>query len=397
MDSAKKRDYLLITLLGIAHGLSHFFHLVIPSLIPWILPEFDLSYAQIGFVATVFFVVSAVGQAASGFVVDSWGAKKSLFLGTACLAAGGFALAVAPNYWTLVAASAFAGMGNCVFHPVDYTIMNRAVSKGRLAYAFSIHSIVGNIGWALSPVTMIAMANIGGWRAAAFTVGVISAVVLALLMLNHRLFELPEDNKRLDAKPSQSTTLNFLVYPSIWLCFGFFFFTCFAFSILQNFSPTIYKTLYDIELEMATFSLTSYLTLSAIGVLAGGWVAKRFENANFVVAVVMTGSALMAVLLAMQIFPGSFVPVLMGLMGLGVGVASPSRDMMIRQACLTHMGEKSFGRVYGFTYSGMDVGQMSSPLVVGPLLDMGQFGMALWLVAIMQTIAILTALRVSNR
>ena len=143
----QNRDVLLITLLGIAHGVSHFFHLVIPPLIPWIKPEFDLSYAQMGAVMTAFFIVSSLGQAASGFLVDSWGAKKTLFLGASLLAFGGFILAGADSYFMLFLASMASGLGNSVFHPTDYSIMNRSISQERLSYAFSIHAIVGNIGW----------------------------------------------------------------------------------------------------------------------------------------------------------------------------------------------------------------------------------------------------------
>ena len=83
--TAKNKDVLLITLLGIAHGVSHFYHLVIPPLYPWLMPEFDLNFAQVGLVMTIFFIVSALGQAISGFLVDRFGAKRCLMAGTAGL------------------------------------------------------------------------------------------------------------------------------------------------------------------------------------------------------------------------------------------------------------------------------------------------------------------------
>ena len=88
---------------------------------------------------------------------------------------------------------------------------------------------------------------------------------------------------------------------------------------------------------------------------------------------------------------------LMFLMGLGVGVATPSRDLLIRGACMKFLGTNSFGRVYGFTYCGMDVGQTLAPLVAGPLLDAGFFSLALVLVGVFQTGALLTALGVGQQ
>ena len=99
---AKNKDVLLITLLGIAHGVSHFFHLVIPPLYPWLMPTFDLNFAQVGLVMTIFFIVSALGQAASGFLVDRFGSKRCLIAGTAALMLSGVALALAQGYsWRL--------------------------------------------------------------------------------------------------------------------------------------------------------------------------------------------------------------------------------------------------------------------------------------------------------
>jgi len=31
------------------------------------------------------------------------------------------------------------GLGNCTFHPVDFTILNNRVSEQRLGHAFSTH------------------------------------------------------------------------------------------------------------------------------------------------------------------------------------------------------------------------------------------------------------------
>ena len=178
-DAIKKQDILLITLLGVAHGLSHFFHLVLPPLFPWIMPDLGLTFAQMGAVMTIFFITSSVGQAASGFVVDRMGPKVCLLGGVALLMVAGFLFSVATDYWMLFPASAIAGLGNCVFHPADYAIINRSVSQERLPFAFSIHSVVANIGWALAPLTMMAVVTLTGeWRLAAATSGAMALVVL---------------------------------------------------------------------------------------------------------------------------------------------------------------------------------------------------------------------------
>ncbi len=404
MDSTRKQDILLISLLGVAHGLSHYFHLIIPPLFPWIMPEFDASFAQMGAVMTIFFITSSLGQATTGFLVDKLGPKVCLYGGVSLLMIAGFLFSVAQSYWWFYPVAACAGLGNSVFHPTDYSIMNRCITQDRLPFAFSIHTVVGNIGWALAPIFMVGVATFtGSWRLAAATAGIMALLVLLSLVLHNNLFDqalkldkgITDEEKKEDKKTDIG--FGFLKLLAVWLCFLFFFCNSFALGILQNFAPSIFEATYHVGLEIATGGLTTYMIGSIIGILSGAYVAKAIKRSDYVIAATMSVSALMAILLASQwLGPNSVLP-LMAVMGLGVGLATPSRDLLIRGACMKFLGTNSFGRVYGFTYCGMDVGQTLAPLVVGPLLDAGFFSLALVLVGTFQTFALLTALGVGQQ
>ncbi|MGH8855495.1 MAG: MFS transporter, partial [Telluria sp.] len=119
-----RQDARVIGLVGLAHGTSHFYHLILAALIPWLKPAFDLSYTELGLLMTVFFVVSGVGQALSGFVVDRLGARAVLFFGIAMLGVSALVLSGADGYPGLMLGALLAGAGNAVFHPADYTILN---------------------------------------------------------------------------------------------------------------------------------------------------------------------------------------------------------------------------------------------------------------------------------
>ena len=404
MDATRKQDIVLITLLGVAHGLSHYFHLIIPPLFPWIMPEFDASFAQMGAVMTIFFITSSLGQATTGFLVDKLGPKVCLYGGVSLLMIAGFLFSAAQSYWWFYPVAACAGLGNSVFHPTDYSIMNRCITQDRLPFAFSIHTVVGNIGWALAPIFMVGVATFtGSWRLAAATAGIMALLVLLSLVLHNSLFDqalkldkgLTAEEKKTDQKADIG--FGFLKLLAVWLCFLFFFCNSFALGILQNFAPSIFEATYHVGLEVATGGLTSYMIGSIIGILLGAYVAKAIKRSDYVIAATMSVSAVMAILLASQwLGPKSVLP-LMGIMGFGVGLATPSRDLLIRGACMKFLGTNSFGRVYGFTYCGMDVGQTLAPLVVGPLLDAGLFSLALVLVGTFQTLALLTALGVGHQ
>src|SRR5262252_7436494 len=177
-----KSDVEVISLMGLAHGTSHFFHLMVPSLFPWLMREFSLNFTQAGSLTAAFFVASGIGQALAGFVVDRVGAQRVLRSGIGLFSIAAVVLGASNNYGMLLAAALLAGTGNSVFHPADFTTLNRDVSVPRLGHAFSVHSLSGNLGWAAGPVFMTGIAASFGWRVAAFAAALVALLTLSLLL-----------------------------------------------------------------------------------------------------------------------------------------------------------------------------------------------------------------------
>ncbi|MFZ9264468.1 MAG: MFS transporter, partial [Polynucleobacter sp.] len=48
-----RKDAEVIGLVSLAHGTSHFYHLILAPLFPWLKLEFGLSYAELGFLMTM--------------------------------------------------------------------------------------------------------------------------------------------------------------------------------------------------------------------------------------------------------------------------------------------------------------------------------------------------------
>jgi MFS transporter, FSR family, fosmidomycin resistance protein len=392
-----RSDATVISVVGFAHGTSHFFHFVIPPLFPWLMRDFGLSFTQVGALMTTFYVVSGIGQALAGFVVDRFGGMRVLCAGVGLLSVGGLAYAAAPSYAMLLVAAAIAGTGNCVFHPADYTIMNRRVSAARLGHAFSVHGLSGNLGWAAGPVFVIAIAGTMGWRAACVGASIVGFLALGVLLSRRTLLD--DAARLMPHEPATRTggSFAFLGVGVVWMCFAFFLLSVMAFGALQNFAPPLLGRTYGVSLAFATSALTAYLLGSAAGTATGGFFATRGEREDTRVAMSLSGAALCAVALATGAVPGWSVVALMGLMGFGVGFIGPSRDMLVRRAATSTFGTGAFGRVYGFVYSGIDAGLALAPLAFGSLMDAGRYTLVLWGVALLQVLAIFTALAVGSR
>ena len=389
-----RSDARVIALVGLAHGISHFYHLILAALFVWLKPAFGLSYAELGLLMTVFFIISGVGQALAGFVVDRFGARAVLFSGIFLLGVSALALSTAHSYAALMLGAMLAGMGNSVFHPADYTILNQRVSAARVAYGFSVHGISGNIGWALAPLFMTYVATHYDWRIALQCAAVLPFGVLLILFLNRHAIR-PEPVKQ--AAPGQQAggegTLDFLRLPAVWMCFAFFFITAIALGGIQSFASVALVKLYGMSLALATSAYTAYMLASAVGMLAGGVVGARSKQPDRNVAIAFSAAALLAVLLAMAVVPAWGAVVLMGAIGLTSGVAGPSRDLMIRAAA----PKNATGRVYGVVYSGLDSGLAVGPLFFGALMDGDHPALLFVFIGVFQALAIATAVGVGGK
>lgn len=391
---------MVIALVGMAHATSHVFHLLLPPLFPLLMVDFGFGYTEAGFLMTVFFVISGTGQAFAGILVDRYGARRTLMAGVGLMAVSGLALAAAANYPMLLLAVVLAGLGNSIFHPADFSLLNQKVSPPRLGYAFSVHGLSGNLGWVIG-VTLSGMALAwGSWRGAG-----VAAVLLALLSMATLLWARPlldDERPKVGAgATAPGRSFAFLNTPVIWLAFAFFLLITAAFAGLQSFSAPVLGGLYGISLAAAVAGLTGYLLGSAAGMVVGGIVAARVQTHDRTVGMALVGAALFAIALATGLPPAwSVLPLMVGI-GVGVGISGPSRDLLVRRIATNSLAggnaSPAFGRVYGFVYSGLDVGMALGPLAFGALLDAGGMDGVLPGVALLQIMAVLTILAMGRR
>lgn len=375
----KRRDWKIIGLIGAGHSCSHFFQLVFPTLFLSLANEFGYDFVQLGLLASLFFVVSSLGQASSGFVVDRIGPTPVLRFGLACFVVSGVLIGLSTNYAMLMLAAVIGGAGNSVFHPVDFSIINHRVSSRRMGHAFSTHGFTGNLGWALTPIFMTTIIHLADWRMAAFGAAGLVAVVLLLIWMGRDLLA-GKNEEPVQAKQQKEggapdlaqqtvgrTLATLLVQPALWGAFFFFACTSIALSAVQNYTIPMLGDVYGIDKVMAGTTLSGYMLASALGMIAGGFLVNATRSTERTVALSLIAAGLLLVLLASGVLASPIAMVVVGLAGFCAGVSTPSRDMLIRS--VTPKG--ATGTVYGLVYSGMDVGASLGPVGFGLMLDAG--------------------------
>jgi MFS family permease len=387
-------DFRVIGLIGAGHLISHFLQLTLPPLFPLLRTELDVSWAALGLVSAVFYGVSGVAQTVAGFVVDRLGARRVLLAGMTLMATAIAAAGLASSYWMLMLVAAVAGLGNSVFHPADYSMLNSSVSARRIARAYSIHSLSGNAGWVLAPIVVGTVTHLAGWRVALFTAGGLALLGTVILATQTRGLGAPAAAVSTAARrPGLVADLRVLLAVPILMAFGYFALLTASTMGIQTFAVPALGLIYDAPLALATGALTVYLFGNATGILTGGFLADRASRHDLVAATGVTCAAALMLVLASGQLPLSAIGLAMAATGFSMGITAPSRDMLVRAA--TPRG--SSGKVFGFVYSGLDLGSLAAPPVYGWLLDRGQPRAMFVVIAAVMFVMIVTVVQVRRR
>ena len=358
-----KRDTRLRTLalISAAHWVSHFHMLVLPMLFPFLKTALNIDYIELGIVLTVFAVVSALTQAPTGYLVDHFGARKILLIGLCLGGASLGLLGLHLSYPVLIASAVLLGLANSVYHPADYAILAAHMGEARMGRAFSIHTFAGYLGGAMAPMIVAALMTSRGGITALMVCGATGPLVAVLLLA----FDVPEagENRRKDA--SGHASQRSIITPTLILLTIFFMLLGLSTSGISNFGIVALMNGFSASFSTANVALTAYLAASALGVLAGGFLADRTNRHSQVAAICFGINAAVLLLIALVALPAALLTMTMATAGFLGGMIAPSRDMLVRSAA----PEGAAGRAFGIVSTGFNFSGILSPLLFGWLMD----------------------------
>jgi MFS family permease len=349
-----------LTAISVAHWLSHFHLFVLPMLFPFLKTQLGVGYIELGFALTVFGIVSGLTQAPIGYLADHYGARKVLLIGL-CL--GGFALVLLGlhlSYTSLIVCAALLGLANSVYHPCDYAILAAHMDEARMGRAFSIHTFAGFLGGAVAPAIMAGLVESVGGLGALIVAGAVGPAV-AILMI---VMNLP-DARAAARKHGEDVKKPNILTPAIIVLTIFFMLLGLSNAGISNFGVVALMSGYGVTFATANLALTCFLGASALGVLAGGFLADRTARHGQVAAACFAINAGIVAVIALVILPSPLLITLMTVAGFLGGVIAPSRDMLVRNAAPPGAAGRAFGIVStGFNFSGI-----LAPLLYGFIMD----------------------------
>ncbi len=365
------RDTKIIGMVSFGHMFSHLYFLVIPPILVLLKADIEANYLGFGVILGAFSLSSFILQTPVGFIVDRIGAVKLLVWGlliqTVAIALMGFST----TFWHLLVLYTIAGLANTVFHPADYAILAGSVDRSRLGRAFSVHLFSGNVGFAIAPFVMLGLSELWGWRGAFHVVGLVGFVYAVFLWSQQGLIQDAmtfrqdrEDagNATPDTRPEGMKLL--LSFP-VLMCLLFFVLLTLGFTGIKIYFVTAIGLLYDTPLTVANYALTGFLGGTAVGIVAGGWLADRLGVRKLTAFLTLGGAALLIALFGAVAMPSAAIFVTITASGFLQGLLLPTRDLLIKDIT----PEGSMGKVMGFLSSGLMGASFVVPILFGWMLD----------------------------
>lgn len=159
----------------------------LPGALPVIRADLNIDLVTAGWIISTFVLIGALFSVAAGSIGDRFGHRRILLIGTALVAAGSFAGALAGDSVTLIVSRIVEGIGYIAVISAAPVLIARATTDRHRPIAFGVWSFYMPFGMAsmvaLSPFLISAS---GGWRGMWVINGGLSLAALVLLFVMMR-------------------------------------------------------------------------------------------------------------------------------------------------------------------------------------------------------------------
>jgi FSR family fosmidomycin resistance protein-like MFS transporter len=362
-QSTNKTVYPILFIIGICHLLNDTLQAVIPAMFPILENSLGLSFTQLGFIAFTLNMVASVMQPVVGMYTDKRPMPYALPIGLASSMIGMFGLALAPNFWAILASVLFIGLGSAVFHPEGSRVAYLAAGSRR-GLAQSIYQVGGNSGQALAPViTALVLVPLGQFGAIWFTLIAGLAVVFLIYIARwyHSQIGDPVKVKAENDRGKRDKNLSKAIKGALIVLVFIVFARSWYQSVIGNFYAFYAIDNYGASIAQSQGYIFTFLLAGAVGTFLGGPFADRFGKRNVILFSLLAAAPLALVLP----FAGSAVAIiLLALLGLII-MSSFSVTVVYAQELIPGKIGTMSGLIVGLAFGMGAIGSV----VLGSLID----------------------------
>jgi len=339
-------SYPILFAIAIAHLFNDLLQSVIPSIYPQLEQTFNLSMGQIGIITLCFQLSSSIFQPLVGAFTDKNPLPYSQVYGMLFSAVGIVLLAYATNYYWVLVAVTFVGIGSSIFHPESSRVAFLA-SGGRRSLAQSIFQLGGNTGAAIAPllVAWLIIPN-GQQHIVWFVLFALFAKIILLYVGKWRSHALKNEDKTAKKTIVAPNLTRREVIVSVLILLLLIFSKYFYISGITSYFQFYTMKKFGFSEVHAQVYLFYFLGSAAVGTLLGGVLGDKFGR-KFVIWISILGVAPFALLLPYA--DQQWTAILIVLIGLIISSAFPAILVFSQELLPKKIGMVS-GLFYGFAF-----------------------------------------------
>lgn len=276
----------------ITHTLTHVFGGIHTALFAELRDEFNLSLQQLGLIAAVPSLFSAIFSIPIGLLSDRFGSKKMLLLSFFFAAAGAILAGTAGNPWVLILAISLIYINTTIYHPASYAATTKMFHLRNRAKALGLHGAGGTLGHALGPLSVSLLVGVLAWQWRQVYLFLATPMILGIILVLRLPTQGEETNTRVIQEVRDSEKfltkdlVMFLTYQALRMMGG---------SMISTFLVLYLQDIRGMSLSIAAFITSTNTLTGLIAAPIGGVMASRLGEMKWLQISLLSAFSLLAV------------------------------------------------------------------------------------------------------
>jgi len=365
-ENKKKKQGILsygLLVMAVSHTLTHVFGGIHTAIFSQLRDEFDLNLQELGLIAAIPSLASAILAIPVGLLSDRFGSKKMLLVSFGFAAVGAVLAGTASTPLMLIVAVSLIYINVSIYHPASYAATTKMFKPEDRAKALGLHGAGGTLGHAMGPLSVSLLMGLLAWQWRQVYLFLAAPMIIGIIMV----LRLPDDKvERVEKKDEKGTGEKFLT-KALLMFLAYQATRMIATSMIGTFLVLYLQDVRGMSLTVATFIQSTNTLSGLIAAPIGGYLASRFGEKRWLQTSLLGAFSVLAV--AFQVPNNTLFMALYVLYGFGNTLGMASRSAIM--AKLTPSKQRGLGYAL-FFLPGSIIGAIT-PVAAGYVADLMGF------------------------
>lgn len=365
-QTEKKKTGILsygLLVMAVSHTLTHVFGGIHTAIFSELRDEFDLSLQELGLIAAIPSLASAILAIPVGLLSDRIGSKKMLLVSFGFAALGAVLAGTASTPLMLIIAISLIYINVSIYHPASYAATTKMFKPEDRAKALGLHGAGGTLGHAMGPLSVSLLMGLLAWQWRQVYLFLAAPMIIGIIMV----MRLPDDKVEKPEKKQEKGTGEKFLTRALVMFLAYQATRMIATSMIGTFLVLYLQDVRGMSLTVATFIQSTNTLSGLIAAPIGGYLAARFGEKRWLQVSLLGAFTVLAV--AFQVPNNTLFMALYVLYGFGNTLGMASRSAII--AKLTPSKQRGLGYAL-FFLPGSIIGAIT-PVAAGYVADMMGF------------------------